>query len=582
MEAIEHLLQDSLVGHLHLIGPGAETTVARLQTALRSDTRIAFPKFPLDWGDIPKSVRVVITDSLKRQSPHDAEEQHRLMPLDRDDVIALLLEQDPCSCAHVLSLLEAQHYSDLGDDYPIWDLLLKSLATSDTSVGNTLWMLLIRFLDCGDAGSRTCLRRLDELGEWLCQDEQLTSKFDPESIALRLLQLPTNQTRVLSNYIANRLTQSDTTPINRMYSQAILRAIATKIKTNRSAIKTLRKSIASKAAATALSILNQLSVHTPIPGIGKHKLHSAWLDHCKWPGIKLQETEFESCDLYAAKWNSAQVDRCCFYKSCFDQASLESCSLKSNIAFGSTFRGASFSNSSGKANLWRRCDFTDSQWSGAMVYLDRFSHCRFEKATLDKACFSNCQFRGCDFSNANWTGLDARGSSFHDCRLDGLRLSHSTFERSILDGNFEDIELKHVDLQHARLVGSMWTGSKACHVNLSNANLANGKLAEIEWSHCDLRNADLSDAIFHFGSSRCGLVGSPYPSHGTRTGFYTEPSEDLYHLEPELVRRAALLDCDLRGANLHGVNLYLVDLRGSRLDASQRKHAIATGAILEE
>jgi uncharacterized protein YjbI with pentapeptide repeats len=48
------------------------------------------------------------------------------------------------------------------------------------------------------------------------------------------------------------------------------------------------------------------------------------------------------------------------------------------------------------------------------------------------------------------------------------------------------------------------------------------------------------------------------------------------------VRKANLRGADLRGANVENVDFYLVDLRGAKLDPSQREQARQTGAILED
>ena len=50
---------------------------------------------------------------------------------------------------------------------------------------------------------------------------------------------------------------------------------------------------------------------------------------------------------------------------------------------------------------------------------------------------------------------------------------------------------------------------------------------------------------------------------------------------PEEIRKANLCGADLRGANLDGVDFYLVDLRGARYDPSQAKQLLHCGAILE-
>lgn len=124
------------------------------------------------------------------------------------------------------------------------------------------------------------------------------------------------------------------------------------------------------------------------------------------------------------------------------------------------------------------------------------------------------------------------------------------------------------------------TGTKLSGLDMRRSVLQNCRLGEVEWVNCDLRESDLRGCTFHFGSTRCGIVGSPYPSHGTRTGFYTDDLERLYFEQPESVRRGNLQGCDLRGANIDGVDFYLIDLRGAKLDPGQKRHAAATGAIL--
>jgi uncharacterized protein YjbI with pentapeptide repeats len=84
------------------------------------------------------------------------------------------------------------------------------------------------------------------------------------------------------------------------------------------------------------------------------------------------------------------------------------------------------------------------------------------------------------------------------------------------------------------------------------------------------------------GSSRSGLVNSPYACEGSKTGFYTDDLEDLTFKRPEEVRKANLRGADLRGAKADGVDFYLVDLREAKLDPPLREQASATGAIFDD
>ena len=167
-------------------------------------------------------------------------------------------------------------------------------------------------------------------------------------------------------------------------------------------------------------------------------------------------------------------------------------------------------------------------------------------------------------------------------------MSGATFDRCIFtklnadDGlNLEGVRAQGLDFTRAKLCGSKWTESTLSNCKFRGADLSNARMAHIDWENCDLSGADLRGATFLMGSTRCGLVDSPYPSHGTRTGFYTDDYDDQYFKAPEEIRKASLVNADLRGANIRNVDFYLVDLRGAKFDAKQRNQFITTGAILD-
>ena len=76
------------------------------------------------------------------------------------------------------------------------------------------------------------------------------------------------------------------------------------------------------------------------------------------------------------------------------------------------------------------------------------------------------------------------------------------------------------------------------------------------------------------------MVSSTIASEGTRTGFYTDDSNEQHFKSPEEIRKANLRGADLRGANLDLVDFYLVDLRDSRYDMKYHDHLVRCGAIL--
>ncbi len=228
-----------------------------------------------------------------------------------------------------------------------------------------------------------------------------------------------------------------------------------------------------------------------------------------------------------------------------------------------SFAGANLTS----ANL-SRCRFRFADFSGAIM-----EWAVLRETWFDQVSFANADLSAADFSEAFFTAVNLSGAIFDHCKFTKL---------NAVDGlDFEDVRAEGVDFTCATLCGSKWTESTLKNCKFRGADLSNARMAHIDWENCDLSGADLRGCTFLMGSTRCGLVGSPYPSHGTRTGFYTDDYDDQYFKTPEEIRKASLVNSDLRGANIHNVDFYLVDLRGAKFDATQRQQLITTGAILD-
>jgi uncharacterized protein YjbI with pentapeptide repeats len=159
----------------------------------------------------------------------------------------------------------------------------------------------------------------------------------------------------------------------------------------------------------------------------------------------------------------------------------------------------------------------------------------------------------------------------------------AVFSRAQLqDCDLENIHWDDARFEGAKLTRAYLTGSILHYANFRGADLRHAGLADIDWEGADLRGADLTGCSFHMGSTRCGLVESPYPSEGTRTGFYTDDYDDRYFKSPEEIRKASLQGANLLGANVEGVDFYLVDLRDAIYGDSQRNHFSRSGAILHD
>ena len=292
---------------------------------------------------------------------------------------------------------------------------------------------------------------------------------------------------------------------------------------------------------------------------------------CSMQGISFERAQLAEVNFFST--NATNAD--------FSDADLNHAQLNDFIGDDACFAGADLSGSIGEDASFEDADFT-------------------------LANLANVHFRGCNLCRANLSGADLRRARLVDCALMGARLDDADFTQADLTGaelyqlklavadfrqacfrdaemsccDLEEMELPDAVFESACLENAVMTHSTMPRANFNKANLRGARLAEIEWESVDLREADLTGATFHMGSSRSGLVGSPLASEGSRTGFYTDELNEQDFKSPEEIRKANLRGADLRGATIDGVDFYLVDLRDARYDPHQAEQFRRTGAIL--
>src|SRR5262249_43650028 len=187
------------------------------------------------------------------------------------------------------------------------------------------------------------------------------------------------------------------------------------------------------------------------------------------------------------------------------------------------------------------------------------------------------KLEGADFTGANLTEAVLSGLCLRTATWDGACFTNA----KLAGADLESLSLPGAEFTGATLRGALLTGSVMPGARFNLADLRGTGLADVDWEGVDLRAADLRGCSCHMGSSRSGLVGSPIASEGSRTGFYTDEFDEQTYKAPEEIRKANLCGADLRGANIEGVDFYLVDLRGALFDANQEEHLRCCGAILE-
>ncbi len=565
-EAIELLLSAQRPTEVSILGASAELAIAWARHHFAANPKLKWYQ-DKPFGN-PTSIGINADVNFTIQQV-----QLRLAPLDRDDVIRYLLDIRPDCCASVISRLRTDHFSEIGGDLRIWIPLLNEMIECEfASVDELLWATLQReFERCGSTTMDAKLRILD----------QLKVKSAKETTTLwSLLSISTIQTRLIAEVVIEQLRRFSKTPLKSTLARDVILEVAKNVADDAAIRKFLKKCCTDDTNAMACSILHHFRNGWQPMHFYRTMLLQAQFDQANWLEVEFKQSRLSNCN-----FQDSNLDRSKFYKSDLGRCDFSESSFRGSNMDKTQFTACSFTGSDLSSSHWINgssfnCNFSSANLTSTDWRQFKTQEASFQDTDLTEAKLTESGFRNCHFEQTKLIRTQANKCVFIDCRLGNAILDESIFADCQMNGtDFEDAQIANMRVLNSYLSGSLWTGSKLSNCTLSFCTFYQARLAEIHWSNCDLRGADLRGAIFHFGSTRCGLVGSPYPSHGTRTGFYTDVLEEQYFKEKEQIRRAALLDCDLTGANIDDVDFYLVDLSGCKMDANQRRQAIATGAL---
>lgn len=320
-----------------------------------------------------------------------------------------------------------------------------------------------------------------------------------------------------------------------------------------------------------------------------------------WQPNRQTELNYERVQLPRLRARELILAKSTMAKSNFAAADLSFCSLEYSNVSGSDFSDANLSNSKLRLLSAKHADFASANLQNVDATKSNFSQAGLNDAKLDGGDFSEADLRRADLRGASISSAKFFRTKFAFCKLSGASLKAAEFERSEMSGvDFRDVDLtgvrfsscnlsnssfegqvpQNIRFDNCNLAGALFSNSQLNGCTLSRCDLRNSKLGDIIWTDCDLSRANFAGCHFHYGSTRSGLVGSPYPSHGTRTGFYTDDYNDQHYRRIEDIRKASLQGCDLTDADVFRADFYLVDLRGAKYDDAQRKHFQSCGAIL--
>lgn len=330
-------------------------------------------------------------------------------------------------------------------------------------------------------------------------------------------------------------------------------------------------------AEWSLPPVNQLLESKPRNNLDKVILDGADCTAKTLAGCSMLDASFQKANLSYMNLKRANAR----YAN-FNQANLSGADLSQLTGASARFNGANLSCARGEYT-----QFVDSDLSQADLSDAQFEFCDFSGAKLHKTSFRRARLTECDFRNADLSETDFFHCDLFAANLNNLDLTTSNcfkanFRRALMKRcNLEGMELPDADFNGASLKHAVFTGSVMPRASFYAADLRFAKLSEVDWEFANLRDADLTGATFHMGSSRSGLLKSFNPMEGSKTGFYTDELNEQDFKAPEEIRKANLRYADLRGARIDGVDFYLVDLRDALYDSMQVDQLRSTGAILE-
>jgi uncharacterized protein YjbI with pentapeptide repeats len=572
-------------------GSGKTTALQHLAAVLPVDNRVLFLDEP-GTDTVKHHLRRHHPVICTGHKPRDVDTaRFRLAPWDNDDLIEYLLSAHRPRCASVMSRIKPADRVLLGGLPELWRVVLDELA-ADNSLPDgraALRQHLSSLLGNTEQAERVGAACLQALAEPPAPGAVHALVGLPAGL-VRLLRLETVRTWLAAERVAAGLGGEAVCRFLALrLSRDVLRLAASAVRDSARAVQRLRELVrvtgpgrSQAMAASLLRLLDPAWVVDVAVHVAPADLGGAYLDRAPWPGARLEgailvAADLSFADLTGALLAGAKADGTNFQGACLRQADLTNLS-----ALGADLREADLREALGSNLLLTGADLEGADLTEAALPLASLASANLTGAALAGADLSGVVLTGAKVEDTDFTGADMERASLdglplRSCRLAGARLAGARMLRCDLEG----LDLADADFSGALLQGALLTGTSSRGASFQGADLREAGLAEIDWEGADLRGADLRGSSFHLGSTRCGLVGSTIPCEGSRTGFYTDDSEEQHFKAPEEVRKANLCGADLRGAIIENVDFYLVDLRGARYDPQQEEHLRRCRAILE-
>lgn len=517
-----------------------------------------------------------------------------LAPWGDDEAIEYLLARHRPRCASVMARIgsDQDRLSMLRGLPLLWRIVLDEMAADDAvpDVASALRRGIDRLLPDGPMRVEVCsgaLCEIQEQSDWLAQ--MIEKEIGPGIQAIMQLARHRSVQVLLAVDCVERMLLENSPPARfamRTCPPDLVRAVADRIRANPAALARLEQLLKGdiwEAHPLAASLLLASKPawrpkrNLPLLLAGAHLVDARWsamdfrlknITRANLTQADLREADLAGGILLGVRLRNAWLTR----------ATLEGSAVRESDLSGADLRGAQMAFAVFRQTSLSEADLGEADLRGATL-----AHTSLVRARLCKANMTGCRFSRVSIDGADLTGADLTEAVIEHVELRLARLDRVVFCEATLRGcDLEGVELDSPNFRGADLTESYLTGSKMHGADFRGATLCGAGLADIDWERADLRNADLTHASFHLGSSRSGLVGSVIASEGSRTGFYTDEYLEQDFKSPEEIRKANLRGADLRGAKVFDADFYLVDLREAKYTPDQAEHFARCRAILHD
>lgn len=567
-------------------GSGKTTALRHLAAVLPSEIRPHLLDRPVTFTDLTAAGRLIIYSTDLPPGTHQAASL-ALAPWGDDDLIEYLLAAKRGCCASVMSRVRTFRDKAMLSGLPeLWRVVLDELAADDSIQSVTVAVRSRLSAALSDPTLRLqayCLRAV--LGTLRRED---IAEVDHSPMigrdVLSLIRHRPVQLSLAADWVVEQLCDgAGAAELEQKMPEDFIREVGRLAGYWPGAVDQLRRLVRHERTCIHPMAASVLLAADPTwrPDGYVPDLTAAYLSGARWAGADLCSANLSTANFDDADLGGADLDYAKAGMIDLRRASLRGASMHEMHAPASGFGGA---------------DLTGARARGLQATESFFDGATLDRAALHRAKLAGCSFAGASFVGARMAGVDLRRAKITDAvftnanlskaDLSGLCLRPAIFTGARFRGarlercDLERMELPGADFRRAVLRRADLTGSVMPGADFRRADLTLAGLADVEWIGADLRHADLRGATFHAGSSRSGLVGSVTACEGSRTGFYTDEYDEQGFKSPDEIRKANLCGADLRGANIDGVDFYLVDLRGAKYTAEQREHFTRCRAIL--